>query len=77
MTTITTHLPQFVIALRGVSEAWPNTGKMGEALAKARDDYEAGRIEMAQRREGQTIFQYAIPRKFKSAPRPDYFKPES
>ena len=76
MTTITTHLPHFVVALRGASEPWPTTGKMGAALAKARSDYEAGTVEMAQRREGQTTFQYAIPRKYRATERADYFKPE-
>ncbi len=71
-----THLPQFVIAERYVGTPWPNSGPQGRAILVAREEYEQGNIEMAQRREGRMEYQYAIPRKFTGTKRPGYFKPE-
>lgn len=71
---MTTHLPQFVIAERYVGNAWPNVGPQATAILNARKNYEAGRIEMAQRREGRMEYLYAIPRKRLGTLRPGYFK---
>lgn len=71
---MTTHLPQYVIATRYAGSPWPQTGTQAAAIAKARKEYEDGRIEMAQRREGNMWFQYAIPRKTRGLTRFGYFQ---
>lgn len=72
---MTEHLPQFVIAERYVGTPWPAFGPQAQAIKKAREDYEKGLIEMAQRREGRMEYQYAIPRKRRGVQRPGYFFP--
>jgi len=70
---MTDHLPQFVIAVRYSGQPWPDDGPMGAAIASAQLRYEAGEIELAQRKEGRLDYQYAIPRKRRGIQRPGYF----
>lgn len=63
----------FIIAERYCGTAWPKVGPQADALAKARSDYENGKVELAQRREGRMEYQYAIPRRKTGTLRPGYF----
>ena len=72
---MTDHLPHRVVAQRYVGTPWPNFGPEAAALKQMRVDYEEGRVEMAQRREGRMEYQYSIPRKIRGVRRPGYFKP--
>lgn len=65
---------KFIIAERYAGTPWPQVGPQAKALVQARADYEAGRVELAQRREGRMEYQYAIPRKTRGTVRPGYFE---
>lgn len=62
-----------IIAERYCGNPWPAFGPMAVRIAKARAQYEAGEVELAQRREGRMEYQYAIPRKTPGTVRPGYF----
>lgn len=64
---------KFIIAERLAGNPWPTEGPEAEAIAAARKDYEAGTVELAQRREGRMDYQYSIPRKRAGTKRPGYF----
>mgnify|MGYP003576619902 FL=1 len=65
---------KFIIAERYAGNPWPNEGPEADAIATARKGYEAGEVELAQRREGRMEYQYAIPRKKPGTKRPGYFE---
>lgn len=64
---------KFIIAERLAGNPWPDEGPEGAAIAAAQKRYEAGEVELAQRREGRMEYQYAIPRKKPGTKRPGYF----
>lgn len=68
------EIQKYLVARRKVTtREWDNAEP---TIAKARSDYEAGTHELATGRDGGWLLMYSIPRK-KTAPRPNYFKPES
>lgn len=66
------ELQQFAVGRKLASTPWDNEDP---AIAKAREDYEAGTHDMINGRDGAWIILYSIPQK-KVTPRPNYFKPE-
>lgn len=66
------ELEDFLVARKRAHETWDNTD---EAIAAAREAYEAGTHDMATGRDGDWLLLYSIPQR-KVTPRPDYFRPE-
>ena len=64
---------QHIIAERLGGTPWPVLGPAAMRIGEARADYEAGKVELATRREGRMEFLYAIPRKTVGTLRPGYF----
>ena len=66
-------MKKYVIATRNVhAKGWDENDP---AIIKARYDYDAGKIEMCQGRQGDTLILYAIPRKKKAENRKPWFHP--
>lgn len=65
------ELREFLIARRTKHEGWDNQ----PTIASAREEYDAGIIEMCQGRDGDWLLLYRIPRKVPAPPRA-YFSGE-
>lgn len=64
------ELQKYIVAVRHVCDPdWPDTPE----LRKAKADYDAGLVEMAQGRDGDWFIQYSIPRKRPVKDRIPYF----
>lgn len=66
------ELWKYIVAIRSVFETlgWRNNDK---AIIKAREDYDAGKVELCTGRDGENLILYAIPRKVIAKGRKPYF----
>ena len=64
-------LRKYIVAIRHVEGAWPES----DALRRARKDYDEGRVELAQGRDGLNIILYALPRRTQAKRTQAWFAP--
>lgn len=53
------ELRKYIVCIKHVDASWP---EKNEKLARAKRDYDDGKVEMCQGRDRNNIIQYAIPR---------------
>lgn len=64
------HIQKYLIATTRTHTPWDNENPL---IKKAREDYDAGKIEMCTGRDGLNLLLYAIPRKMIDTTRKPYF----
>lgn len=67
------ELRAYIVAIRDI-DATPTWDNSDPKIAKARQDYDDGKIEMVTGRDGMNLILYAIPRREVEVRKP-YFKP--
>jgi hypothetical protein len=65
------HLQRYMVARRSPWTDWDNPS----GIEKARQDYDAGLVEMCQGKDGDIIIQYSIPRVFPAPARAHFSAP--